>query len=127
MQVFISYAHTVADSALATYVAERLRAVGIDVWMDRASLTASGLLQADIEKGIAESDHGVFIVSQSWLSRDWTAFELERFSQRDPQTARRIPIFRAPRRDLAVPPALIRVTGFEWLERDPEVDARFWE
>src|SRR5205823_3270621 len=49
--------------------------------------------------------------------------------RRDPTglTVRRIPIFREPRNKLAVPPELTRMVGFEWLDGDPDADARFWE
>lgn len=126
-QVFISYAHTRADTAVATCAAEALRSVGIHVWLDEATLSGGDLLQAEIEKAIAGSQHGIFLVSQSWLDREWTMFELEQFARRDPAVARRIPVFRAPRRDLVVPPALIKQTGFHWLEDDPDCDARLWE
>ena len=53
MQVFISYAHTPADSELARYLAARLRDLKIDAWLDEESLTAGGRLQADIERAIA--------------------------------------------------------------------------
>ena len=126
-QVFISYAHTRADTALAKCVAAALRGAGIGVWLDEATLSGGDLLQGAIEKAIAASQHGIFLVSPSWINREWTQFELEQFARRDPNVVRRIPIFRAPRRDLVVPPALVRVTGFEWLEDDQDVDARLWE
>lgn len=126
-QVFISYAHTRADTALAKCVAAALRSVGINVWMDEATLSGGDLLQDAIEKAISASQHGIFLVSQSWLNREWTMFELEQFARRDPNMVRRIPIFRSPRRDLVVPPALVRVTGFQWLEDDADCDARLWE
>jgi len=127
MQVFISYAHTPGDTALARYLADRLRAGGIDVWLDEASLKAGGLLQADIEQAIGASDAGIFIVSPSWLISEWTAFELEQFDKRDPRVVRRIPILRIPRERLNVPPALVKIKALIWLEDDAEPDARFWE
>lgn len=126
-QVFISYAHTRADTALAKCAAAALRSVGIGVWLDEATLSGGDLLQNAIEKAIATSQHGVFLVSPSWINREWTQFELEQFARRDPNVVRRIPIFRAPRRDMVVPPALVRVTGFQWLEDDQDVDSRLWE
>jgi hypothetical protein len=130
-QVFISYAHTTPDAALASYLAKRLRDRDIRVWLDTESLPAGLPLQAAIEQGIAASDHGIFIVSRSWLprDRDYTAFELEQFARRDPAgvTVRRIPIFREPRAQLAIPPELVRMTGLEWLDTDRDWDARFWQ
>lgn len=126
-QVFISYAHTPADTALARCIAGALGSVGIAVWLDDATLSGGDILQDAIEKAVATSQHGIFIVSQSWLNREWTQFELELFAKRDPNVVRRIPIFRAPRRDLVVPPPLVKITGFEWLDEDPNVEARLWE
>ncbi len=102
MQVFISYAHTAVDTALARYLAARLREMGLDVWLDESALKAGAVLQADVERGIAESDAGIFIVSQSWLVSEWTAFELEQFDRRDPHRVKRIPILRLPRERLTV-------------------------
>ena len=127
MQVFISYAHTAADTALARYLAERLREMGLKVWLDETALRAGAVLQVDVERGINESDAGIFVVSQSWLASEWTAFELEQFDRRDPRVVRRIPILRLPRERLTVPPALVKIKGLVWLEDEVDCDARFWE
>src|SRR5262245_36870681 len=127
MQVFVGYAYTPADTALARYLAARLRAGGVDVWLDEASLKAGGMLQADIEQAIAASQAGIFIVSPSWLISEWTAFELDQFDKRDPRVVKRIPILRTPPERLNVPPPLVRVKALIWLEEDLEADARFWE
>jgi hypothetical protein len=70
MQVFISYAHTPADTELARYLAARLRDAGIDAWLDEASLAGGSRLQADIQRAIAASNAGVFLVSPSWLGSE---------------------------------------------------------
>jgi hypothetical protein len=127
MQVFLSYAHTPADAALVTYIDARLRASGFTVWLDQSNLPAGQILQDAIEKAIAASDHGVFIVSQSWLQREWTAFELEQFGRRDPAAVRRIPVLRSPLDQLIVPPRLVKIKAFEWLDGDPKPDSRMWE
>jgi hypothetical protein len=127
MQVFISYAHTAVDTALARYLAARLREMGLEVWLDESVLRAGAVLQADVERGIAESEAGIFIVSQSWLVSEWTAFELEQFDRRDPHSVKRIPILRLPRERLIVPPALVKIKGLIWLENEVDCDARFWE
>lgn len=126
-QVFISYAHTKSDTAVAKCVAAALRGIGLNVWLDEATLSGGDLLQNAIQQAIASSTAGVFLVSPSWLQREWTLFELEQFGKLDPNVVRRIPIFRAPRRDLTVPPGLIRVLGFEWLDTDTDHDARLWQ
>src|SRR5262245_49248210 len=115
------------DERLASYIAARLRGAGVGVWMDKSSLNASQPTRQAIENAAAASDHGVFIVSQSWLTRDWTEWELGLFESRNPGVVRRIPILRQPRKELALPPLLFRFTGFEWTEDDQEPDARIWE
>jgi hypothetical protein len=127
MQVFISYAHTDADAPLALRIAERLRAAGLTAWLDRASISPSAHTREAIERAARESNHAVFLVSRSWLVRDWTEWELGLFEHRDPATVRRVPVLRRPRRELRLPPGLYRHAGFEWLEDDPDEDARFWE
>jgi hypothetical protein len=127
MQVFISYAHTPADTELARYLAARLRDAGIDAWLDEASLTGGSRLQADIERAIAASSAGVFLVSPSWLGSEWTAFELEQFRKLDPEVVRRVPVFRAAPERMVIPPALTAMTGVVWLTDDADCDARFWQ
>ncbi len=127
MRVFLSYAHTPADAALADYLALRLTASGIDVWWDRASLHAAEPTRTAIEQAAASCDHAIFIVSKSWLDREWTEWELDLFASRDPALVRRVPILRRSRRDLRPPPALVKFAALEWLEHEPDVDARFWQ
>ena len=127
MQVFISYAHTPTDTALARYLAARLRDIGIAAWLDETTLSGGDLLQREIEKAISESNAGLFILSPSWLQSEWTAFELDQFDKRDPEVARRIPILRLPRERLNVPPPLIKMISLTWLEDEADADARFWE
>ena len=97
MQVFISYSHNDADTPLAQYLAARLGAIGIDVWLDKSSLPAGGVLQEDLEKAIIESDHAVYLVSKLWLASQWSQLEVDRFHKRDRSKVRRIPVFRRPR------------------------------
>lgn len=127
MQVFISYAHTTADTTLAKFLAASLKSVGVDAWLDEARLRAGAELQSQIQKGIAESDHGVFLLSQSWLERKWTAFELAQFARRDTSVVRLIPIYRASRTKLVLPPDFVKVLGFHWLEDETNDEARLWE
>jgi hypothetical protein len=126
MRVFISYAHTEVDRALARFVAERLRACAIEVWMDESSLPGGRHTQGAIEEAAATCGHAVFLVSRSWLARDWTHWELGLFDGRTPP-ATLVPIWRRARKDLRLPPTLYQVTGFEWDEEERNLDARFWQ
>jgi hypothetical protein len=126
MRVFISYAHTELDRALARVIAARLRAVRIDVWMDESSLPGGRHTQKAIEDGAASCGHAMFLVSRSWLERDWTNWELGLFDQRTPEPTL-VPVWRRPRRELKLPPQLYQLTGLDWAEHDNDVDARFWQ
>lgn len=85
---FLSYAHTPADERLAFYIESRLCAAGVGVWMDTSSLNAGQPTRQAIQDAAAGSDHGVFIVSPLWLTRDWTEWELGLFEARDPGLVR---------------------------------------
>ena len=123
--IFLSYAQSPPDTTFATYVADRLRAAGYRVWLDESPLPAPHLRKAATEQAIAESTHAVFIVSPSWLQREWTALELDLLSKRD--GVPHIPIFRARRVDLTLPLELLRDTGIEWPDDDRDDEDRFWE
>lgn len=126
MRVFISYAHTEVDRALARVVAARLRAAKIDVWMDESSLPGGRHTQQAIEAAAATCGHAVFLVSRSWLERAWTNWELGLFVERTaPATV--VPVWRRPRRELKVPPQIYQLTGLDWPEGDTDLDARFWQ
>jgi len=127
VKVFISYAHTPGDTPIAQYLAARLNNIGIDTWLDEAKLRGGDPLQQAIEKAISESNAGLFIISPSWLERQWTAFELNQFDKSDPRVVRRIPILRSPHERLTLPPPLVKMTGVTWLEDDGDGDARFWQ
>lgn len=127
MKVFISYSHNDADTPLAQYLAARLGAIGIDVWLDKSSLPAGGSLQEDLEKAIIESDHAVYLVSKLWLASQWSQLEVDRFHKRDRSKVRRIPVFRRAPEDLKLPMQLIGLTGITWLEEEPHHEAKFWE
>lgn len=122
--IFLSYAQSPPDVTFARYVADRLRAAGCRVWLDESPLPAPHLRKAATEKAVADSTHAVFVVSPSWLQREWTALELELLSRRD--GVRRIPILRARRADLTLPPELLGDPGIEWPDDDRD-DDRFWE
>ncbi|MEQ1730403.1 MAG: toll/interleukin-1 receptor domain-containing protein, partial [Vicinamibacterales bacterium] len=126
MRVFISYAHTEVDKPLAQFIARRLAAEGIDVWMDERSLHGGQRVQKTIEDAAASCSHAVFLVSRSWLDRDWTNWELGLFDGRTPP-ATLVPVWRRDRKLLKLPPQLYQLTGFHWAEMESDLDARVWE
>lgn len=75
MNVFVSHASEDKE-AIAAPLAINLRRKGINVWYDEFSLKAGESLMGSIEKGLAECDYGIVIISPSFLSKKWTELEL---------------------------------------------------
>jgi len=127
-RVFISYAHTEADTALARNLEKWLTAAEIDVWLDESRNWPGKNLDQAIPEAIEKCDAGVFLISRAWTERDWTHKELQLLSRRDPSGSviPRIGLFRAPRNELetVAPAELSRLVTFDWLDgRGAEADA----
>lgn len=80
--VFISHAgEDKMDVALP--LAERLRAEGLRVWLDRFELTVGDSLRQSIERGLAGSRFGVAIISPYFLQKHWPQAELDGLAARE--------------------------------------------
>ena len=75
MKVFISHASE-DKKAIAAPLATSLRRKGIDIWYDEFSLKVGDSLMGSIEKGLAECDYGIVIVSPNFLNKRWPELEL---------------------------------------------------
>jgi len=73
--VFISHASEDKD-AIATPLAEALRAKGLRVWYDDFSLKLGDSLRQSIDRGLARSRFGVVILSGHFFQKHWTQQEL---------------------------------------------------
>jgi predicted nucleotide-binding protein len=73
--VFISHASEDKDE-VARPLAEQLRKLGINVWMDEFSLSLGDSLRASIDKGLTEARFGVAIISHNFLRKEWPQKEL---------------------------------------------------
>jgi len=127
-RVFISYAHTEADTALARNLEKWLTAAGIEAWLDESRNWPGKNLDQAIPEAIEKCDAGVFLISRAWTERDWTHKELQLLSRRDPSgnVIPRIGLFRAPRNELetVAPAELSRLVTFDWLDgRGADADA----
>lgn len=127
MQIFLSYSHE--DVAFARYLNTALQAAGVDLWIDEERLIAGNRNLERIIEETRRSEHAIFLVSRSWLTKDWTLKELSLFETRDAALCRRIAVLLTRRGDIrdALPPALAQLSHIEWLPDDPEPDARLWE
>jgi len=73
--VFISHASEDKD-AIATPLAEALRAKGLRVWYDDFALKMGDSLRQSIDRGLARSRFGVVILSGYFFQKHWTQQEL---------------------------------------------------
>ena len=74
--VFIS--HASEDKAdVARPLAEALRQNGLTVWYDEFELKIGDSLRRKIDKGIANSNFGVIVISRDFISKGWTNYELD--------------------------------------------------
>lgn len=74
--VFISHASEDKND-VARPLAEALRKNGLSVWYDEFELRIGDSLRRKIDKGIANSNFGVIVISRDFISKGWTNYELD--------------------------------------------------
>ena len=74
--VFISHASE-DKGEVARPLAEALRNNGLTVWYDEFELRIGDSLRRKIDKGIANSNFGVIVISRDFISKGWTNYELD--------------------------------------------------
>jgi len=74
--VFISHASEDKEE-VARPLAEALRKNGLSVWYDEFELKIGDSLRRKIDKGIANSNFGVIVISRDFISKGWTNYELD--------------------------------------------------
>ena len=90
---FISHA-TEDKVDVARPMAEMLRANGFKVWYDEYTLTIGDNLRRSIEHGLAESQFGIVVLSQSFFAKKWTQLELDGlFALERPGEKRILPVW----------------------------------
>jgi hypothetical protein len=80
--VFISHASEDKE-AIATPLAEALRANGLRVWYDDFSLRLGVSLRESIDRGLTRSRYGVVILSGHFFSKHWPTQELNGLATRE--------------------------------------------
>jgi len=132
-RVFISYARTASEQPLAKWIASALRKARDveDVFLDEESLPAGAPLSASIARSIRESHAVVFLISQSWMDRDYTTQELDDVARADGtgEVIRRVAVFRQPRNSFPVLPAQLSrfVQPIEWIDGQTDPHTALWE
>jgi hypothetical protein len=73
--VFISHASEDKETFVQP-LAEKLRKKGLKVWYDDFTLKLGDSLRRNIEKGLAESDFGIVVLSPDFFRKEWPQKEL---------------------------------------------------
>ena len=55
---------------------------GYNVWYDEAVLRVGDTLARSLDKGLANSDHGVVVLGSAFFGKGWTEYELSGLVQR---------------------------------------------
>jgi hypothetical protein len=74
--VFISHASEDKDEIVRP-LAQALQSGGLDVWYDEFELRIGDSLRQKIDKGLASSRFGIVVLSQAFLGKGWTNYELD--------------------------------------------------
>lgn len=74
--VFISHASEDKE-AFVRPLAERLRDAHIEVWYDEFSLRVGDSLRRSIDRGLAQSQFGIVILSPHFFEKKWSQWELD--------------------------------------------------
>lgn len=74
-KLFVCHAHE-DKSEVARPLADALLNADIEVWYDDYSLKLGDSLRRAIEKGLAEADYGVVILSSAFFEKEWPQAEL---------------------------------------------------
>lgn len=80
--LFVSHASEDKDDIVKPLV-EELESYGLSVWYDEFELKIGDSLSESIDKGIIHSKNGLIIVSNSFLNKNWTDYELRSFIMKE--------------------------------------------
>ena len=72
--VFISYSH--ADSQFVDQLAKKLKASGVDVWIDKWMIKVGDSITGKINEGIGASDFLIVVLSHASVNSKWVREEL---------------------------------------------------
>ncbi len=80
--VFISHASEDKDLFVRP-LAETLHCLGVLVWFDEFSLHLGDSLRKSIDKGLVSSSFGLVVISQHFIKKKWTEYELNGLVSRE--------------------------------------------
>lgn len=74
--VFLSHASEDKEAFVDDFVQE-LQNRGISVWYDSLNIAWGDSLRSKIDEGLKNSRYGIVVLSQSYIKKGWTQYELE--------------------------------------------------
>jgi hypothetical protein len=74
--VFLSHASE-DKITVAVPLSQALQRLGVTVWLDRAELRIGDSLRRRIDQGIASSRFAAVVLSESYMAKGWTQYELD--------------------------------------------------
>jgi hypothetical protein len=80
--LFISHA-TEDKESIVQPLANALASFGLRVWYDEFTLTAGDSLSRSIDKGLADSNYGVVVLSPAFFEKHWSEYELRGLTARE--------------------------------------------
>lgn len=94
--VFLS--HSSKDKAFTRKLAERLRELGVRVWIDEAEINIGDSLQSKIAEAIEETDYVAAVISHNSVQSSWVQHELQMAMSREleDRSVRVLPILIEP-------------------------------
>ena len=104
--VFLSHARE--DKAQVRALAQQLTAAGLSAWLDEEQLAPGHDPRKAVARGLEESQHVLIWVSDAWLKKAWTQWELDLFATIRGDTRRVLPLLRVPWDDALLGPYLTR-------------------
>lgn len=87
--LFVSHASEDKENIVKPLVKE-LEKYGLRVWYDEFELKIGDSLSESIDKGIINSKNGLIIVSNNFLNKNWTDYELKSFMIKEIEQGREI-------------------------------------
>lgn len=75
IKIFLS--HASADKPFARRIGKDLEALGVEVWIDEGNIRVGESLRQSIERGLAECDYAVVVMSQVAATRRWVQTEID--------------------------------------------------
>lgn len=80
--LFISHASEDKDDFVRP-LAETLQEMGIKVWYDEFSLKVGDSLRRKIDSGLKNSRYGTVVLSEAFIKKEWTQYELDSLVARE--------------------------------------------